>query len=176
VHLNIIEYVFNAHKSVFRMSEKLPEKLEDVIFKCLQTYNLCLGEVSMKRVLTGFKCFSKESFQSNEPFSLEVFKLSSLQPWRQDIKWDSNHFTSSWNPHSFGVEGELRVIFSDEGMHIRGPINFVKFVQSFVKPHEDPFALILYIVKEIGLLPVNWYDVKEASTFWLQNLSPRYGR
>ena len=163
------------------MCEKLPEKLEDILFKSLQTYEKCVGEVAMKRILAGFRCFSKESFQSNQPFSLEVFKLNCLQAWRHNIKWDSNHFTPSWNPQSFEVvnaESEVvtKVMFNEHGMHVRGPIHFIKFIQSVVKPEEDPFAMILYIVKEIGLLPTDWYAEKQASTFWLFNLSPRYGR
>ena len=85
-------------------------------------------------------------------FTVDVFRMVSLEPWIQDIHWHSNHLHGSWNPGSFinPVSNKVRTMFGERGMNDYAAPNFLKFVKLVVKPDEDPLALILFIISEAG--------------------------
>jgi len=85
-------------------------------------------------------------------FTVDVFRMVSLEPWIQDIHWHSNHLHGSWNPGSFinPVSNTVRTLFGERGMNDNAAPNFLKFVKLVVKPDEDPLALVLFIISEAG--------------------------
>ena len=93
-------------------------------------------------------------------FTVDVFRMVSLEPWIQDINWHSNHLHASWNPRSFTIitatENKVKTLFGERGMNDNAAPNFLKFVKSVVKPHEDPLALILFIISEAGTYVSLW--------------------
>ena len=136
------------------MIEKLPEKMGDFCFKRMKKFNEDVGHEAALAVLRNFACFSKATFETHgaNAFTVDVFRMASLQPWIDDIDWHSNHLVASWNPKSFKIPGtqEEKTIFNEHGMNSRAAKNFKKFVNLVVRPAEDPLALILFIISDAG--------------------------
>jgi hypothetical protein len=145
-------YIF--HK---RVSQNLPKKLGSLVFAAVEVFFAVNTLSTIVKATKPYLEFTRKSKKENVAASVtSVFQLHSLEPYLQDIDWNSDVADPSWVPEEVDKISTLKE--GPKNLHKGGAVhkNFayrvVAWIRHDLKPHEMPIALLLHVMKRMNIL------------------------
>ena len=139
------------------MSQNLPKKLGSLVFAAVECFFENNTLPTIEQATKPYLAFTRKSRKDNLAASVSaVFQLNSIEPYLQDINWNSDVADISWVPEEVDKISTLKE--GPKNLHKGGAVhkNFayrvVAWIRHDLKPHEMPIALLLHVMKRMNIL------------------------
>jgi hypothetical protein len=109
----------------------------------------------------------------------KIFSLGRLGEYFSDISWNSNVLDATWNPKvvtgiSTSNPKDEFLLWEGVKLTVNSPYRFRRWVQMVLRPHEEPMALLLHVLKHMGVIEASSFYKYDSIDYVLsRKLTPR---
>ena len=139
------------------MSQNLAKKLGSLVFAAVECFFENNTLPTIEQATKPYLAFTRKSRKDNLPAAVSaVFQLNSMEPYLQDINWNSDVADISWVPEEVDKISTLKE--GPKNLHKGGAVhkNFayrvVAWIRHDLRPHAMPIALLLFVMKRLNML------------------------